>query len=61
MNKPTISVILPCYHAENDLPNIFSDLKAQTFKDFEMVFVNDGGVKSSSPCCSNLLRKMQEL
>lgn len=43
MNKPTISVILPCYHAENDLPNIFSDLKAQTFKDFEMVFVNDGG------------------
>ena len=25
------------------MPNIFSDLQAQTFKDFEMVFVNDGG------------------
>lgn len=48
MNKPTISVILPCYHAEGDLPNIFSDLQAQTFKDFEMVFVNDGGVIGNS-------------
>lgn len=43
MSKPTISIILPCYHAEDDLPNIFSDLKCQIFRDFEMVFVNDGG------------------
>lgn len=43
MGNPKISVILPCYHVEMYLDSIFKDLKAQTFSDFEMLFVNDGG------------------
>ncbi len=43
MDKPKISVILPCYHVEEYLAAIFEDLKAQTFRAFEMLFVNDGG------------------
>ena len=43
MRNPKISVIIPCYHVEKVVDQIFSDLKMQTFSDFEMVFVNDGG------------------
>ena len=41
--NPKISVILPCFHVEKYLPNIHSDLMAQTMKDFEVIYINDGG------------------
>lgn len=47
MDKPKISVILPCYHVEEYLPIIHKDLVAQTMTDFEMIYINDGGVKRS--------------
>jgi glycosyltransferase involved in cell wall biosynthesis len=43
MKQPKISVILPCYHVEKYLPNIHADLMAQTMKDFEVIYINDGG------------------
>ncbi len=48
MNEPKISVILPCYHVEQYLPNIHKDLLAQTMTDFEMLYINDGGGKNLS-------------
>ena len=42
-NNPLITVVIPCYHVEDVIGCIFSDLKKQSFSDFEMVFVNDGG------------------
>jgi glycosyltransferase involved in cell wall biosynthesis len=43
MSDPKITVVLPCYHVEKYLPSIHSDLMAQTFQDFEIIYVNDGG------------------
>lgn len=40
---PKVSVVIPCYGVEEYLPHLFEDLKNQEFKDFEMIFVNDGG------------------
>lgn len=37
-----ISVIIPVYNAEPYLPALFESLRAQTVKDIELVFVNDG-------------------
>lgn len=48
-NNPLITVVIPCYHVEDVIGCIFSDLKKQSFSDFEMVFVNDGGVKRCPP------------
>jgi glycosyltransferase involved in cell wall biosynthesis len=40
--KPEISVILPCYGAAAFLPRIADCLERQTFKNFEILLVNDG-------------------
>ena len=47
-NNPLITVVIPCYHVEDVIGCIFSDLKKQSFSDFEMVFVNDGGGEKMS-------------
>lgn len=57
MDKPKISVILPCYHVEKYLAAIFEDLKAQTFEAFEMLFVNDGGGERQSHMLADLKRQ----
>lgn len=41
--NPRISVILPCYHMEEYLLDIMSDLRSQSFRDIEIILVNDGG------------------
>ena len=40
---PKISVVVPCYHVEQYLPQIQKDLMSQTFTDFEILYINDGG------------------
>lgn len=37
-----ISVILPCYKAENFLDNIMSEVLGQSYKDFELIVVSNG-------------------
>lgn len=37
-----ISIIIPCYGASEYLEDISSDLIKQSFKDFEVLFINDG-------------------
>ena len=47
MTMPEISVIMPVYNAEKYLSAALDCLKAQTFKDFEAVCINDGSTDSS--------------
>ena len=39
---PEISVILPCYNSHQYLQQTLDSLRAQTFRDFEIVLVDDG-------------------
>ena len=41
--KVEISVVIPCYGAEKFLSNITECLRQQTYQNFEIIFVNDGG------------------
>jgi glycosyltransferase involved in cell wall biosynthesis len=42
MKSPTISVFVPTYNRAHLLGRVFASLKAQSFKDFEWVIVDDG-------------------
>jgi O-antigen/teichoic acid export membrane protein/GT2 family glycosyltransferase len=42
MTNPTISVFLPCFNAHAYLPRALDSLRAQSFRDFEIIIINDG-------------------
>ncbi len=42
MNVYKISVIIPCYNISQYVENCMKCLRAQTFKEFEVICVNDG-------------------
>lgn len=41
-DKPTASVVIRCFNEADHLPKLFSELKLQTFRDFEIVVVDSG-------------------
>lgn len=49
--SPTISLILPVYNAEAYLPTALDSILAQTFRDFEVILVNDGSADGSLDIC----------
>lgn len=55
--KPAISVIVPVYNVEDVLAACVDSLLAQTFKDFEVIFVDDGSEDNSL----NILRKYEDI
>ena len=42
MNKPFFSVLLPAYNAAGHIEKALGDLLAQTYRDFEIIVVDDG-------------------
>lgn len=44
----TVSVIIPAYNAEKYIKKCLSSLQSQTFKDFEVIVVNDGSTDKTS-------------
>lgn len=47
MNSPSISIIIPVYNAEKYLPACLTSILSQSFRDFEIVLVDDGSVDGS--------------
>ena len=45
--KTILSIIVPVYNVENYLPKCIESILAQTFRDFELILVDDG----SPDCC----------
>lgn len=48
---PEISIIVPVYNVEKYLKNCIDSILNQTFKDFELILVNDGSTDKSLDIC----------
>lgn len=55
--KELISVIVPCYNAEKDIDKLLSSLKKQTYKNLQIILVND---RSSDKTYQILLEKIRK-
>lgn len=53
----SVSVIMPCYNSEIYLPNLFQMFKAQTFKNYELIFIDDGSTDNTNLLISEQLKK----
>lgn len=51
MGTPTISIIVPIYHVEAYLPKCIDSILAQTFRDFELILVDDGSPDNCPALC----------
>lgn len=54
--SPQISIIMPCYNAEKCIETSIDSIYRQTFKDFELIVVNDGSTDNSLA----ILKKLAE-
>lgn len=55
--QPAISIIVPVYKAEKYLPDCINSILNQTFKDFELILVNDGSPDNSGVICDEFAVK----
>lgn len=53
-NKPKISVIVPVYNTENLLKRCVDSITNQTYKNLEIILVDDGSLDNSPAICDSL-------
>ena len=51
--KKLISIIIPVYNSENYLKKCIDSVLSQTYKDIEVIIVNDGSKDNSDKICKN--------
>ena len=54
MTKPRISIIIPVYNVEKYLDRCINSLRNQTFKDIEIILVDDSSTDNSPEICDRL-------
>lgn len=57
MNRPAISVVLPCYNATATLPGALESLLSQTRSDLEILAVDDGSTDETPLMLERYARK----
>lgn len=61
MSSPKISIVVPVYNTEKYLEECVSSILLQTFKDFELILVNDGSVDKSAEICNRVAREYEQI
>lgn len=54
---PVISIVVPIYNSEERLSQCLNSILAQSYKDFELILVNDGSTDSSAEICESIMKK----
>ena len=55
--ETTFSIIMPIYNAEKYLASAISSILTQSFKDFELILIDDGSVDGSAKICDEYAKK----
>lgn len=55
--KVIISIIVPVYNVESYLPMCIDSILSQTFKDFELILIDDGSTDESGKICDKYIKK----
>lgn len=50
-----ISIVIPVYNAEKYLGGCLNSIQNQTYKNFEVILVNDGSIDHSETICLSLI------
>lgn len=58
MKKPKFSIIVPVYNTEKYVKRCLDSIKSQTFKDYEVIIINDGSTDNSSDIISKYSYKV---
>ncbi|WP_053992541.1 glycosyltransferase family 2 protein [Mangrovimonas sp. TPBH4] len=56
--KYRFSVFTPIYNRENTIHRVFDSLENQTFRDFELILINDGSTDNSHKIVKSLIEKV---
>lgn len=56
-NRPLVSVIVPVYNSERYLSYCLNSIRAQTYKNLEIILVDDGSTDSSGQLCDQFAGK----
>jgi glycosyltransferase involved in cell wall biosynthesis len=56
-NRPTVSVVVPTYNLADLLPETLASLEAQSFRDFEVIIVDDASTDDSGAIADAFARK----
>ena len=51
MTKPSVSIIVPVYNRPDEVDELLESLANQTLKDFEVIIVEDGSIKTCKDVC----------
>lgn len=59
--NPLVSIIIPVYNVENYLKECFDSIIAQSYKNYEVIIVNDGSTDSSEEIIFKYKKKFKKL
>lgn len=57
MTRPTVTVIVPVYNAEKTLRRCLDSIRGQTWREIEVLMVNDGSTDGSRGICKEYCEK----
>ena len=57
----TVSIIVPIYNSEKYLPQCVESILNQTYKNFELILVNDGSTDNSLSICESYAQKDERI
>lgn len=57
MNNPLVSIIVPVYNVQNSVARCLESVLAQTWKEIEVIVLNDGSTDGSLAICEQFRRK----